>query len=121
MSLLTNASNLSGGQIQRLALARALLKDAQVYFFDESTSNIDIESEKVILDLIQELKQHKTIIMVSHRLANATLADKIYVLEKGHIAEQGTHSQLIQQNGLYTEMFNQQASLEKIRNGGHYA
>lgn len=121
MPLLTNASNLSGGQIQRLALARALLRDSEVYIFDEATSNIDIESEKIILQLIQELKQSKTIVMISHRLANAVDADKIYVLNQGHLAEQGTHQELMQQQGLYNEMFNQQHSLEQIRKGDHNA
>ena len=121
MSLLTNASNLSGGQIQRLALARALLRNSPIYIFDEATSNIDVESEKIILQLIQELKQSKTIVMISHRLANAVNADQIYVLNQGNLAEQGSHQELIQQQGLYKEMFNQQHSLEQIRKGDHNA
>ncbi|QGM80475.1 ABC transporter ATP-binding protein/permease [Otariodibacter oris] len=121
MMLLSRGSNLSGGQIQRLALARALLHNAQVYIFDEATSNIDVESEEIILNFIQQLKAEKTIIMISHRLANATQADQIYVLDKGQLAEQGKHTQLMDKNGLYAEMFNQQRNLENIRLGGSHA
>ncbi|MDU8924363.1 ABC transporter ATP-binding protein/permease [Pasteurellaceae bacterium LIM206] len=115
MSLLSRGTNLSGGQIQRLALARALLHNADLYIFDEATSNIDVESEEIILALIQRLKQHKTIVMISHRLANAVNADQIYVLQAGELAEQGTHHALIAKNGVYAEMFNQQRELENIR------
>ncbi|WP_301098213.1 ABC transporter ATP-binding protein/permease [Otariodibacter sp.] len=121
MILLSRGSNLSGGQIQRLALARALLHNAQVYIFDEATSNIDVESEEIILNFIQQLKAEKTIIMISHRLANAIQADQIYVLDKGQLAEQGNHIQLMDKNGLYAEMFNQQKNLENIRLGGNHA
>ena len=119
MPLLSRATNLSGGQIQRLALARALLHDAQVYIFDEATSNIDVESEEVILQFIQQFKQHKTIVMISHRLANAVNADCIYVLDKGKLIEQGTHSALMAEQGAYAEMFQQQKSLEQIREVAH--
>ncbi|PJG82280.1 ABC transporter ATP-binding protein/permease [Caviibacterium pharyngocola] len=115
MLLLSRGSNLSGGQIQRLALARALLHDASLYIFDEATSNIDVESEEIILRLIQRLKATKTIIMISHRLANAVTADRIYVLEQGRLIEQGSHAELMAQNGSYCEMFNQQKNLETIR------
>ncbi|QLB13864.1 ATP-binding cassette subfamily C protein [Bisgaardia hudsonensis] len=121
MKLLSRGSNLSGGQIQRLALARALLHNAQVYIFDEATSNIDIESEEIILGFIQRLKIEKTIIMISHRLANAVSADQIYVLDKGQVAEHGTHTQLMEQNGIYENMFSQQKELENIRKGGSHA
>ncbi|MCW9732934.1 ABC transporter ATP-binding protein/permease [Avibacterium sp. 20-15] len=117
MPLLSRGSNLSGGQIQRLALARALLHNANLYIFDEATSNIDIESEEIILQLIQKLKDKKTIIMISHRLANAIEADHIYVLQKGEIVEQGQHQQLIEKNGLYHQMFSQQKQLEAVRKG----
>lgn len=115
MALLSRGANLSGGQIQRLALARALLHNAEVYIFDEATSNIDVESEEVILQFIQQLKQHKTIVMISHRLANAMNADCIYVLDKGKLIEQGTHESLMAEQGAYAEMFQQQKSLEQIR------
>ncbi|MCW9699181.1 ABC transporter ATP-binding protein/permease [Avibacterium sp. 20-129] len=117
MPLLSRGSNLSGGQIQRLALARALLHNANLYIFDEATSNIDIESEEIILQLIQKLKDKKTIIMISHRLANAIEADHIYVLQKGEIVEQGQHQQLMEKNGLYHQMFSQQKQLEAVRKG----
>ena len=119
MPLLSRGANLSGGQIQRLALARALLHDAALYIFDEATSNIDVESEEVILQFIQQLKQHKTIVMISHRLANAVNADCIYVLDKGKLIEQGSHSTLMEKNGAYAEMFQQQKSLEQIREVAH--
>ena len=119
MPLLSRGTNLSGGQIQRLALARALLHDAQVYIFDEATSNIDVESEEVILQFIQQFKQHKTIVMISHRLANAVNADCIYVLDKGKLIEQGTHNALMAENGAYAAMFQQQKSLEQIREVAH--
>ncbi|OOF51564.1 ABC transporter ATP-binding protein [Rodentibacter genomosp. 1] len=115
MPLLSRGANLSGGQIQRLALARALLHNAMLYIFDEATSNIDVESEEVILKFIQQFKQHKTIVMISHRLANAVNADCIYVLDKGRLIEQGTHTSLMAENGVYAEMFQQQKSLEQIR------
>ena len=99
MNLLSRGSNLSGGQIQRLALARALLHNASLYIFDEATSNIDVESEEIILQLIQRLKQEKTIVMISHRLANAVQADCIYVLQQGQLAEQGTHAELMANPG----------------------
>lgn len=117
MNLLSQGENISGGQIQRLALARALLHDSSIYIFDEATSNIDIESEEIILKLIQSLKREKTIIMVSHRLANAAIADKIYVLQDGYIVEQGTHQELVCIKGIYAEMFNQQMELEGLRRG----
>ncbi|OOF58132.1 ABC transporter ATP-binding protein/permease [Rodentibacter genomosp. 2] len=115
MPLLSRGANLSGGQIQRLALARALLHNANFYIFDEATSNIDVESEEVILKFIRQFKQHKTIVMISHRLANAVNADNIYVLDKGRLIEQGTHTELMAENGAYAEMFEQQKSLEQIR------
>lgn len=117
MPLLSRGSNLSGGQIQRLALARALLHQADCYIFDEATSNIDMESEEIILQLIQRLKAEKTIIMISHRLANAINADQIYVLQQGELIEQGTHRQLMAKQGAYSRMFNQQKQLEEVSKG----
>ncbi|MBN6075998.1 ABC transporter ATP-binding protein/permease [Aggregatibacter actinomycetemcomitans] len=121
MPLLSRGSNLSGGQIQRLALARALLHNADVYVFDEATSNIDVESEEIILQFIQQLKHSKTIVMISHRLANAVNADQIYVLQSGRLAESGDHASLMAENGIYAEMFNQQKNLENIRTGANHA
>lgn len=115
MLLLSRAANLSGGQIQRLALARALLHDAQLYIFDEATSNIDVESEEIILKLIQQLKQSKTIVMISHRLANAVNADQIFVLDQGRLIEEGNHQQLMDKAQHYYQMFKQQQDLEQIR------
>ena len=121
MMLLSRGTNLSGGQIQRLALARALLHNADLYVFDEATSNIDVESEEIILQFIQQLKHEKTIVMISHRLANAVNADQIYVLQSGHLAESGDHASLMAENGIYAEMFNQQKNLENIRTGANHA
>ena len=115
MQLLSRGANLSGGQIQRLALARALLHNAALYIFDEATSNIDVESEEIILQFIQQFKQQKTIVMISHRLANAVNADCINVLEQGKLIEQGTHKDLMAKQGAYAEMFQQQKDLEQIR------
>ena len=105
-------SNFSGGQRQRLAIARALLHDSPVYIFDEATSNIDAESEEIIMDVIKKLAKTKTVILISHRLANAVLADDVYVLEHGKIAGHGDHKALMEQNGLYASLFNTQQSLE---------
>ncbi|QEH44557.1 ABC transporter ATP-binding protein/permease [Aggregatibacter actinomycetemcomitans] len=121
MPLLSRGSNLSGGQIQRLALARALLHNADVYVFDEATNNIDVESEEIILQFIQQFKHSKTIVMISHRLANAVNADQIYVLQSGRLAESGDHASLMAENGIYAEMFNQQKNLENIRMGANHA
>lgn len=115
MQLLSRGANLSGGQIQRLALARALLHNAELYIFDEATSNIDVESEEIILQFIQQFKQQKTIVMISHRLANAVNADCINVLDQGKLIEQGTHETLMAKQGAYAEMFQQQKDLEQIR------
>lgn len=105
-------SNLSGGQCQRLALARALLHDSPVYIFDEATSNIDVESENDIMEQIQNIAEEKTVILISHRLANTVKADRIYVLNDGKIAEYGNHDELIKNHGVYEKMWNAQQSLE---------
>ena len=110
--LLENAGNLSGGQKQRLALARAILHDSPVYIFDEATSNIDIESEEAILSQIHSLTKKKTVIMISHRLANVVDADKVYVMENGSVAESGTHTELLQKNGTYARLWKTQSALE---------
>ena len=112
------ASNLSGGQCQRLALARALLHDSPVYIFDEATSNIDVASENDIMAQIHKLAEAKTVILISHRLANVVGADNIYVLDKGNIAESGTHTELLRKNGAYAQLWNAQQDLENYAKGG---
>jgi ABC-type transport system involved in cytochrome bd biosynthesis fused ATPase/permease subunit len=112
------ASNLSGGQCQRLALARALLHDSPVYIFDEATSNIDVESETDIMAQIHKLAHSKTVILISHRLANVVGADNIYVLEKGIIAESGTHNELLERNTTYAQLWNAQQELERFTKRG---
>lgn len=110
--LLERAANLSGGQCQRLALARALLHNSPVYLFDEATSNIDMESENAILAEIQALAQTKTVLLISHRLANVAWADHIYVMEQGNVVEQGTHEELCQAGGRYQQLWQAQMALE---------
>ncbi len=110
--LLEGASNLSGGQRQRLALARGLLRGSPVYLFDEATSNIDVESENDIMDVIRALAKEKTVLLISHRLANVVDAQQIYVLEQGAVAERGTHRQLLEQGGLYRHLWDAQYALE---------
>ncbi len=106
------AANLSGGQRQRLALARALLHDSPVYIFDEATSNIDVESENDIMEQIHSLAATKTVILISHRLANVSKADNIYVLNDGIVAESGNHDDLLNESGLYKKMWDFQQELE---------
>lgn len=118
--LLEKASNLSGGQCQRLALARALLHDSPVYIFDEATSNIDVESENDIMREIHQLINTKTVILISHRLANVVKADQIYVLENGTVRESGTHQALLQNHGLYETLWNAQQNLENYGKGGEH-
>lgn len=112
------ASNLSGGQCQRLALARALLHNSPVYIFDEATSNIDVESENDIMREIHALAKTKTVILISHRLANVVGADNIYVLDKGSVAESGSHAALLARNGAYAKLWNAQQELEHYTEGG---
>ena len=111
--LAENASNLSGGQKQRLALARAIIHDSPIYIFDEATSNIDVESEELIIRLIYTLAKKKTVIMISHRLANVAGAERIYVLDTGNIAESGKHRQLAESAGVYAKLWKTQTRLEK--------
>lgn len=112
------ASNLSGGQCQRLALARALLHDSEIYIFDEATSNIDVESENDIMAEIYRLAKTKTIILISHRLANVVESDNIYVMEQGNVAEKGTHEQLLAKKGVYERLWSAQWNLENYGKDG---
>ncbi|MCD8115879.1 MAG: ABC transporter ATP-binding protein/permease [Oscillospiraceae bacterium] len=116
--LTEQGGNLSGGQRQRLALARALLHDSPVYIFDEATSNIDVESENDIMTEIHALAKQKTVILISHRLANVTDSDRIYVMESGAVAEQGTHETLLAQNGRYAALWQAQQALENYGKDG---
>ena len=110
--ILERGANLSGGQRQRLALARAILHDTPMYIFDEVTSNIDAESEALIMEIIQKLAETKTIVVISHRMANVVNADRIYVLEGGRVVESGRHRELVAQDGVYTRIYSQQKILE---------
>lgn len=115
MQLNERASNLSGGQKQRLAMARALLKDSGVYVFDEATSNIDIESEEMIMSVIRELAKTKSVLLISHRLANVVNSDDIYMLKDGVIVESGTHDELTANKKAYADMYENQMKLEKYK------
>lgn len=109
------ASNLSGGQKQRIAIARALLREPAVYIFDEATSSVDVESETLILQTIRALADRgKTVIMVTHRMANAADVDHVVVFEHGRVAEQGTHAELMRANGTYAKLFHAQQTVENI-------
>ena len=119
--LTEKAGNLSGGQCQRLALARALLHDSPVYIFDEATSNIDVESENDIMAEIHELARTKTVLLISHRLANVVHADNIYVLDNGSVAESGSHEELLKNHGLYEKLWNAQRELENYGKDGESA
>ena len=110
--VLEKGSNFSGGQCQRLALARALLHDTPVYIFDEATSNIDMESEEMIMDVIHELAKTKTIVLISHRLANVVDSDCIYMLQNGKIVQSGAHKALIEATGAYEQLYRYQSELE---------
>lgn len=117
--LLEKASNLSGGQCQRLAIARALLKkNASIYIFDEAASNIDVESEELIMNVIHELAKTKTVLLISHRLPNVVKSDAIYFLQDGEIKENGTHIELMKQNGAYQHLYKTQMALENYGKEG---
>ena len=111
--LLERGSNFSGGQCQRLCIARALLHNTPVYIFDEAASNIDVESEEIIMEVIRGLARTKTVLLISHRLANVKKSDRIYVLEQGRMAEQGSHEELLKKNGVYAKMYRTQRNLEE--------
>ena len=119
--LTEGASNLSGGQRQRLALARALLHDSPVYLFDEATSNIDVESENDVMREIYRLAERKTVILISHRLANVAGANRIYVVDGGRIAEHGDHASLLKRGGVYAQLWNAQQALENFGKDGNQA
>ncbi len=116
--LTSRGENFSGGQRQRLALARALLHDSPVYIFDEATSNIDVESENDIMALVHELAKTKTVILISHRLANVVHSDRIYVMDQGKVAETGTHEELLKNNQHYAQLWNAQQKLENYGKEG---
>lgn len=116
--LTEKGGNLSGGQCQRLALARALLHNSPVYIFDEATSNIDVESENDIMERIHALAKEKTVILISHRLANVTAADQIYVMKQGRIAESGSHEALLTNYNVYEKLWNAQQTLETFGKDG---
>ena len=113
--ILENGSNLSGGQCQRIAFARALLHDSGIYIFDEATSNIDVESENDLMKLVEEMKDEKTILLISHRLMNVVKSDQIYVMEKSRIVEKGTHEELLGQEGTYKNLWESQKKLEALK------
>ena len=108
-----DAENISGGQRQRLALAISLVSDKDIYIFDEATSNIDVESEAIIMNNIKELSKEKTVIVISHRLENVICSDNIYYMESGKVMENGTHSELMRKKGGYERLYTQQKTLEK--------
>ena len=110
----------SGGQCQRLVIARALLRsDSAVYIFDEAASNIDVESEELIMNVIHELAKTKTVLLISHRLANVVQSDQIYFLKNGTICERGTHAELMEQNGAYRHLYDSQMVLENYGKQGN--
>ena len=111
-------SNFSGGQRQRLALARAVLHDSPIYIFDEAASNVDVESEEDIMQMIMQMAKTKTVFLISHRLANVVQADRILLLQNGEIAEAGTHNELMEQKGSYAQMFLSQQQLEQYGKKG---
>ncbi|MEI0538986.1 ABC transporter ATP-binding protein/permease [Brachyspira pulli] len=116
-NIMEKAANLSGGQRQRLALARAILLNGDIYIFDEATSNVDIESEESIMEVIRDIAKEKTVILISHRLYNCIQSDNIYFLKDGIIKEEGTHTHLININGEYAKIYNEQSNLESITKG----
>lgn len=117
-TLTEKAGNLSGGQCQRLVIARALLKDAEIYIFDEASSNVDVESEEEIMSVIHELARTKTVLLISHRLANVVKSDCIYLLQDGAIQESGTHEELMARNGAYKTLYMSQKTLECYKTEG---
>ena len=115
--LMERGSNFSGGQCQRLALARALLHDTPIYIFDEAASNIDAESEEQIMEVIRELSQNHCVLLISHRLANVVDSRNIYVLSGGRLTEEGTHNELMGKKGIYAALYSEQNILESYGSG----
>lgn len=115
--LMERGSNFSGGQCQRLALARALLHDTPIYIFDEATSNIDAESEEQIMEVIRELSKNHCVLLISHRLANVVDSRNIYVLSGGRLTEEGTHNELMGKKGIYAALYSEQNILESYGSG----
>ena len=113
MELLEGGANLSGGQRQRLALARALLHDTAVYIFDEAASNIDVESENKINEVIKKLAKSHAVLFISHRLSPVADSDYIYLLSKGCIREEGVHEELMKKKGEYAKLYMEQKELEE--------
>jgi subfamily B ATP-binding cassette protein MsbA len=107
---------LSGGQRQRLAIARALLKDAPILILDEATSHLDTESERLVQAALQNLMEHRTVIVIAHRLSTIRRADKIVVLDRGKIAEIGTHEELVSGGGIYQRLHDMQFLEDPIVN-----
>ena len=106
-------ASLSGGQRQKMGIARALLSRAKYMIFDEATSSVDPESEREIWKTIGQLAQTRTLIIISHRMASVQNADCIYVLEKGRVAQSGSHAELMEQDGLYRELVVRQKNMEE--------
>ncbi len=115
--ILPSASNLSGGQCQRIAIARALLHDSSIYIFDEASSNIDADSEEIIMQNIEMLARTKMVILISHRLLNVVNAENIFVLEEGNVVESGTHPALLEHDGVYASLWKKQQELEHYAGG----
>ena len=120
-ALTEGGANFSGGQRQRLALARALLHDSPFYIFDEATSNVDVESEDGIMEQVRELARTHTVLLITHRLANAAGADSILVMDGGRVAEQGAHAALLARGGVYAALWRSQQALETLGRGGESA
>ena len=112
-----NGDNLSGGQRQRLSMARALLHASEMYIFDEATSNIDAESEELIMEVVHELAKRKTVLLISHRLLNVATSVCIYMLQDGAVAESGTHKELMAEKGAYYHLYESQRELEQFGKG----
>ena len=113
-----SGGKLSGGQRQKLGIARALLSRAEYIIFDEATSSVDMDSEREIWNCIEELSQTRTLVLISHRLSTIRNADVIYVLENGAIAQRGSHQELMGEPGLYRRLVEEQARLERQEEEG---
>ncbi|MDE5648341.1 MAG: ATP-binding cassette domain-containing protein, partial [Oscillospiraceae bacterium] len=109
-----SGSNVSGGERQRIAVARAILKDTPIIILDEATASLDIENESLVQSSINELVKGKTIIIVAHHLNTIKNADKIVVIDEKKVAEEGTHDKLMNKNGLYSELWNKQFAVSEL-------